>query len=85
MAVPKHRKTKSKRDQRRMHDFLENPPLTDCPTCGEKKRKHHMCQNCGHYKGEQVVDVLEEEIEEEVEQEEEGRSDGPLSMEGLST
>lgn len=71
-----------------MHIYLENPPLTDCPTCGEKVRKHHMCKNCGHYKGKQVVDVMEELTEKEEKKKkkeiEEGRPDGPLNMQNLS-
>ncbi len=88
MAVPKSRSTKSKRNNRRMHQFLENPPLTDCQTCGEKVRRHHMCKNCGHYKGEQVVDVMEELTEKEEKKKkqemEEKKTEGPLNMENLS-
>ncbi len=88
MAVPKSRNTKSKRNNRRMHIYLENPPLTDCQTCGEKVRRHHMCKNCGHYKGKQVVDVMEELTEKEEkkkkEEMEKNRPDGPLNMENLS-
>ncbi len=47
-----------------------------------------MCKNCGHYKDEQVVDVMEKLTEkqekEKKEEIEKGRPDGPLDMESLS-
>ncbi len=88
MAVPKKRTTKSHRNNRRMHIYLENPPLTDCPNCGVKVRRHYMCKNCGHYKGEEIVDVMEELTEKEEkkkkEEIEKGKPQGPLNMENLS-
>ncbi len=58
MAVPKQRKTKSRRDQRRMHIFLDKPNLTPCPHCGKMKFPHRVCKNCGYYKGREVIDVM---------------------------
>lgn len=58
MAVPKQRKTKSRRNQRRMHIFLEKPTLAKCPKCGKPTRPHTVCANCGYYKGRLVIDVL---------------------------
>jgi large subunit ribosomal protein L32 len=29
----------------------------NCPMCGEKKRTHFVCPNCGTYKGRQVIDM----------------------------
>lgn len=58
MAVPKQRKTKSRRDQRRMHIFLETPKLTTCPRCGKPVLAHNVCQSCGFYKGNKVIDVM---------------------------
>ena len=88
MAVPKKRSTKSKRNNRRMHQFIKNPPLTTCSNCGQKVRRHHMCKNCGYYKGEQVVDVMaeltEKQEKEKKEEIEKGRKEGPLNMENLS-
>lgn len=92
MAVPKQRKTKSRRDNRRMHIFLEQPALGICPKCGKKVRPHTVCWNCGYYKKEEVIDVLkkltkkerkkkEKEIAAKGREETEGK---PLSMEELS-
>ncbi len=94
MAVPKQRKTKSRRDQRRMHLHVEKPSLVSCPRCGKLVRPHSVCFNCGFYKGEQVIDVTkkmtkkekkakEKEMEEK-EKEEKKQGKGSMSWEGLS-
>ncbi len=61
MAVPKQRKTKSRRNQRRMHIHLDKPSLVDCPQCKEKKLMHTVCKACGYYKNREVIDVLKKE------------------------
>ncbi len=92
MAVPKQRKTKSRRNQRRMHIYLKYPVLTVCPKCGKKVRSHTVCPNCGYYKGNEVIDIMgklskkerkkkEKEIAEKEREEKKGRA---LSMEELS-
>ncbi len=30
--------------------------ITDCPSCGEKVRIHHVCEACGKYRNEQILD-----------------------------
>jgi large subunit ribosomal protein L32 len=60
MAVPKRKKSKSKRDKRRTHQKLTAPNLSTCPECGEAIRSHHACPSCGYYKGRKVVDTEEE-------------------------
>ena len=35
MAVPKKRKSRSKRDMRRSHDHVKMPSVTECPQCHE--------------------------------------------------
>jgi len=92
MAVPKRRKTKSRRDNRRMHIFIKKPSLTVCPKCGKPVLMHVICKNCGFYKGAEVIDIMkkltkkekkakQKEIESKEKQE---ASVKPLSMEGLS-
>jgi len=52
VAVPKRRKSRSKRDMRRAnHDKVAAPNLAPCPNCGEPVVAHRACTSCGHYKG----------------------------------
>lgn len=54
MAVQQTRKTSSRRDMRRAHDALKNPPLSVEPTTGETHRRHHISPD-GYYRGRKVV------------------------------
>lgn len=58
MSVPKKRTTKSRRDKRRLHIFLEKPTLSKCPKCAKLTLPHTVCPFCGYYKGKEVIDVL---------------------------
>ena len=60
MAVPKRRTSRAKRDLRRAHDALDLPARSRCPQCGEPKRPHRVCANCGTYRGREVVPTEEE-------------------------
>jgi len=59
MAVPKKKTSKSRRNQRRAHDFLERTYAIICPNCGEAVLRHRACMACGHYRGRKVVEVAE--------------------------
>lgn len=59
MAVPKKRKTKSKRNMRRAHDALSRSYSIVCPNCGVSVLRHHACMACGHYRGKKIVAVEE--------------------------
>jgi len=93
MAVPKKHTTKSKRNKRRMHIYLTQPPLVNCPKCGKPKLPHVICSNCGYYKGREIINVLgklekkekkkrEKEIKER--EREETKKEKPLTLEELS-
>ncbi len=85
MAVPKKRNTKSRRNKRRMHIHVENPPIHDCSNCGEKKRIHTVCPVCGYYKEEKVIDKIEEITKkEEKKRDKKKAAPDSLSMGGLS-
>ena len=93
MAVPKQRKTKSRRNQRRSHIHLKAPAFGVCPKCGKPVMPHTVCQNCGYYKGEMVIDVMkkldkkEKKLKEKelaAKDAETQKSEKALSMEGLS-
>jgi len=92
MAVPKQHRSKSRQGQRRMHIYAKGPCLTKCPRCKKPVLPHIVCQNCGYYKGLEVIDVMkkltkkerkkkQKEIETKEKQEKAGK---PLSMEDLS-
>ncbi len=59
-AVPKRRTSKARRDRRRSHHALSTFHLVPCPECGEMRRAHRVCMNCGTYKGRQVLPESEE-------------------------
>lgn len=92
MAVPKQKHTKSRRNKRRAHIFLKGPSLTKCSKCGKPALSHAVCQNCGFYKQEEVIDVLKKltkkerkKKEKEMAAQEKGKEkDKPLTMEDLS-
>ena len=94
MGVPKQRKTKSRRNQRRMHLFLKKPTLSLCPKCLKPVLPHTVCHNCGYYKGMEVINVMkkltkkekkmkEKEIKAKEAEEKQPQKKG-LSWEGLS-
>jgi large subunit ribosomal protein L32 len=55
MPTPKKRKTRSRRDMRRSHDFLVPPTTIKCANCSSLVKPHHVCASCGYYKGKEVV------------------------------
>jgi large subunit ribosomal protein L32 len=57
MAVPKRKKSKSKRDKRRTHQKIAAPNVSTCPECGEATLPHHACPSCGYYRGRKVVET----------------------------
>jgi large subunit ribosomal protein L32 len=59
MAVQKSKKSASKRNMRRAHDFLTKPPLAVEPTTGETHLRHHISPS-GYYRGKKVLKVTDE-------------------------
>jgi large subunit ribosomal protein L32 len=55
--VVRMRHTRSHTANRRSHHALQAPALATCANCSAKHRPHHMCLECGHYKGRMVVDM----------------------------
>ena len=56
-ALPKQRISRGRQGNRRRYHVLKLPQLMNCPNCGEKKQTHHVCPNCGTYRGRTVIDV----------------------------
>jgi large subunit ribosomal protein L32 len=58
MPLPKRRKTRSRRDQRRAHWKRVTPPANaSCPQCHKPKLPHRVCPHCGTYAGRQVLEL----------------------------
>ena len=57
---PKRKHTSGRRDRRRSQDALTAQTTVACSNCGEMRLAHHVCPNCGHYKGKEIVEVKEE-------------------------
>ncbi|PNL90981.1 50S ribosomal protein L32 [Aerococcus viridans] len=55
MAVPKRKTSKQRKNKRRTHYKLEVPGMNACPNCGELRKSHHVCANCGFYDGKDVM------------------------------
>jgi large subunit ribosomal protein L32 len=56
VAVPKRRKSSSKRDMRRAnHDKVAAPTVVGCPNCEAPMVPHRVCGSCGFYKGRAVL------------------------------
>lgn len=53
MAVQQNKKSPSRRNMRRSHDALSNPPIAVEPTTGEVHLRHHVSPS-GYYRGKKV-------------------------------
>lgn len=92
MAVPKQRHTKSRRNRRRSHLALKGKSFSVCQKCGEVVLPHHICVNCGFYKGKEIINVLaklkkkerKNKVRELADKEHEQKAKKPLNPEELS-
>jgi large subunit ribosomal protein L32 len=59
VAVPKRKTSRSNTRSRRSQWKTNAPTLVSCPNraCGELKRPHEACPNCGQYDGKQILEV----------------------------
>lgn len=63
-----HQKTAKSRSSRRYKTFAnkarkkltDRTQIVDCPSCGEKARAHHVCETCGKYRDNQIIDKKKE-------------------------
>jgi large subunit ribosomal protein L32 len=58
-ALPKQRISRARQGNRRRHHFLKPPQLVECRSCHQMRRSHHVCPNCGMYRGRQVIQIEE--------------------------
>jgi len=57
MGVPKRKVSHARQGERRSHLAIATPRLEACPHCHQPKRPHHVCPNCGWYKGRLAVEL----------------------------
>ena len=56
MAVPFRRTSKTKKRMRRTHIKVEVNNMVKCAKCGELIRPHRVCNYCGFYKGNEIIE-----------------------------
>ncbi len=56
MPNPKHRTSKQRKHKRRTHLKAETATLHACSNCGTSVQYHHVCPECGHYRGKLVIE-----------------------------
>ena len=61
MPHPKHRFSQTRTAKRRTHDSLEKAQLTKaqlttCSNCGAPVMYHHVCPECGYYRGRLAIE-----------------------------
>jgi large subunit ribosomal protein L32 len=57
MPVPKKQLTRRRTGNRRSqaHGKLKPVVLATCSNCNHRVMPHRVCQNCGYYKGKQII------------------------------
>ena len=60
--LPKKKTPKSRQGMRRSHLHIDAPRLSECPHCHSARLPHHVCPECGYYKGREAVTIGEPEL-----------------------
>lgn len=55
MAHPKRKISKQRRNKRRTHYKAALPTLSKCSNCGATVEYHHVCPECGYYRGKLAI------------------------------
>ncbi|NSW44444.1 MAG: 50S ribosomal protein L32 [Bacteroidales bacterium] len=56
MPHPKRKHSKQRRDKRRTHYKASLPTLATCSNCGATIVYHHVCPECGFYRGKKAIE-----------------------------
>lgn len=56
MPHPKRKHSKQRRDKRRTHYKASLPTLATCTNCGATIIYHHVCPECGFYRGKKAIE-----------------------------
>ena len=61
MAVPKRKTSHARKMKRRSNVWKLATPtnIVKCPQCGEPILAYRVCNNCGFYKGQEIVSMTE--------------------------
>lgn len=59
MPVPKRKKSKARRNNRRSHQHLSKLQVQKCPRCRSPKLTHRVCASCGYIRDVEVVRIEE--------------------------
>jgi large subunit ribosomal protein L32 len=70
MAEPKKRMTSTRSGNRQSHDAIKSKANIFCSNCKQSCSPHHVCQNCGYYRGKKVIELKEEKVQEKTVKEE---------------
>ncbi|MBK8915327.1 MAG: 50S ribosomal protein L32 [Phycisphaerales bacterium] len=46
--LPVTKKSKMRKRTRRSHHAKRPPGIAECPQCGQARRPHRACENCGY-------------------------------------
>ncbi len=57
MAVPKKRRSKSRKRTHRSLWKIAIPTMVKCPNCEDYHVAHRVCTSCGYYKGAPVIQI----------------------------
>jgi large subunit ribosomal protein L32 len=58
--LPKRKHSHGRTHRRRAHDALQPIKLVECSSCHEMRLQHHVCPNCGNYRGMDVLQIKAE-------------------------
>ncbi|HUY80029.1 MAG TPA: 50S ribosomal protein L32 [Ktedonobacterales bacterium] len=59
-GLPKKRRSHARQGNRRAHMKVRLPQLTVCSQCHQARLAHHVCPNCGAYRGRQVLTMKQQ-------------------------
>jgi len=53
--LPKRKTSRARKGNRRSHHALRPAHLVECRNCRAMRLAHTVCPNCGHYRGQEVI------------------------------
>ena len=56
MAHPKRKTSQQRKRKRRTHYKTQAPAVATCQNCGAAVQLHHVCPECGFYRGQIAIE-----------------------------